>query len=187
MVTVDESTGPDTDEAVLSALYANVESLAHEATRANELAQSLRTAIDDARRQLDGLRTEHEAQQRSIEEDLVRARADADASVASIREQLDGAQRELEEVRGSHLVLESEVLRLEQTRNEVRDELADLQSRLFGMLPAIDRVQSAQRELAAALEPEPEDVGDGEAQVEEEALPSRPIGRLMDALDEDGG
>ena len=106
--------------------------------------------------------------------------------VSSIREQLDGAQRELEEVRGSHLVLESEVLRLEQTRNEVRDELAELQSRLFGMLPAIDRVQSAQRELAAALEPEPEVVGDGEAQVEEEALPSRPIGRLMDALDEDG-
>jgi chromosome segregation ATPase len=185
VVTVDESTGSDSDEAVLSALYANVESLAHEATRANELAQTLRTAIDDARRELDGLRTEHESKQRSIEEELARARADADASVASIREQLDGAQRELEEVRGSHVVLESEVLRLEQTRNEVRDELADLQARLFGMLPAIDRVQSAQRELAAALEPTPEEGGDGEASGDEEVLPSRPIGRLMDASDEE--
>lgn len=184
-MTVDESTGPDIDEAVLTSLYANVESLAGEAARASELAQTLRTSIDDARRQLDGLRAEHEAQQRSIEEDMARARADAEASVASIREQLNGAQRELEEVRGSHLVLESEVLRLEQTRNEVRDELADLQARLFGMLPAIDRVQSAQRELAAALEPKPEVADDAEAQVEDEVLPSRPIGRLMDAPDED--
>jgi len=181
-MTVDESMGTDGDDAVLAELYANMESLAHEATRAADLAQGLRAAIAEARRELDALRAEHERQQRTIEEELARARADADARAASIRNQLDGAQRELDDVRTVHDTLETDVLRLEETRNEVRDELAELQSRLFGMLPAIDRVQSAQRELAAALVPESDDEA-----YQDELLPSRPIGRLMDAHSEDGG
>jgi len=182
-VTVDETTATDNEESVLAALYENAESLAHEAGRARELAHSLRTAIDGARRQLDGLDAERVEKQRSIDEELTRARADADASLASIREQLTGAQRELDDVRATHQVLTSEVERLQETRDEVRDELTDLQARLFGMLPAIDRVQSAQRELAAALEP-PAEAADGD-DATEEALPSRPIGRLMDAAGDD--
>lgn len=182
-MTVDESMGTDGDDAVLAELYANVESLAHEATRATELAQGLRTAIDDARRELDALRVEHEQQQRSMEDELARTRAEAEARVAAVRNQLDGAQRELDDVRATHEALEADVTRLEATRVEVRDELADLQSRLFGMLPAIDRVQTAQRELAAALEPSDDE--DDEVDPDD-LLPSRPIGRLMDAHTEGG-
>lgn len=201
-VTVEDVSGAAGDDVVIAELFANVESLASEASRASELAVTLRGEIEDAKRALDDLRTAHEAQRTALEADLTRAQTDAEARTAGIAEelqrvqsdaearsaaiaqQLAGAQLGLDEVRRAQMELESEVTQLERRRDDVRAELAGLQDRLVALLPGIDRLQAAQREIAAVLTPAPDDGGAAEAD-DEPALPSRPLGRSMAAPEDE--
>lgn len=201
-VTVEDVSGAAGDDVVIAELFANVESLADEASRTSELAMTLRGEIEQARHALSELHAAHAAQITSIEADIARAKSkaekrmseiaeellqaqsDADTRSAAIAQQLAGAQLGLNEVRRAQMDLESEVTDLERRRDDVRTELAGLQDRLVELLPGIDRLRAAQRELAEVLAPRPQDDAATDPD-DEPMLPSRPLGRSMAAAEDE--
>lgn len=151
-----------------------------EASRVALAAMALRETMDARAEELGRTQQELESRRAAIEDEVQRARSDADAVLSSIRSEVAGEQARLAEVQRQHAETMSDVADLARAKDQMLAQLGRAQQQVDQVLPAMDDLLRARDTLHAVVS----SFGDEDDPVAEHDRVAKPIGRIMDVSGE---